>query len=78
LVDAFLKKGYDVVAISRNVSQSLTALTKIASESLVLVDGDIGKQETAAKTVEGGGVRRNLPQRAPETFAKAIVDVGSY
>ena len=74
----FLKEGYNVVATSRNVSQSLTALTKIASESLVLVDGDIGKQETAAKTVEGGGVGHNLPQRAPEAFAKAIVDVGSY
>ena len=47
LVEAFLKEGYNVVATSRNVSQSLTA-----SPSLVLVDGDIGKQETAAKTVE--------------------------
>ena len=52
LVEAFLKEGYNVVATSRNVSQSLTVLTKTASESLVLVDGDIGKQETAAKTVE--------------------------
>ena len=47
LVAAFLKEGYNVVATSRNVSQSLTA-----SPSLVLVDGDIGKQETAAKVVE--------------------------
>ena len=47
LVEAFLKEGYDVVATSRDVSQSLTA-----SPSLVLVDGDIGKQETAAKAVE--------------------------
>ena len=77
LVEAFLKEGYNVVATSRNVSQSLTALTKIASESLVLVNGDIGKQETAAKTVEGGGVGHNLPQQAPEAFAKAIVE-GSY
>ena len=52
LVEAFLKEGYNVVATSRNVSQSLTVLTKTASESLVLVDGDIRKQETAAKTVE--------------------------
>ncbi len=43
VVEAFLKEGYNVVATSRNVSQSLTALTKIAFESLVLVDGDIGK-----------------------------------
>ena len=47
LVEAFLKEGYNVVATSRNVSQSLTA-----SPSLVLVDGDIGKLETAAKAVE--------------------------
>lgn len=47
LVEAFLKEGYNVVATSRDVSQSLTA-----SPSLVLVDGDIGKQETAAKAVE--------------------------
>jgi NAD(P)-dependent dehydrogenase (short-subunit alcohol dehydrogenase family) len=47
LVEAFLKEGYNVVATSRNVSQSLTA-----KPSLVLVDGDIGKQETAAKAVK--------------------------
>jgi len=47
LVAAFLKEGYDVVATSLDASQSLTA-----SPSLVLVDGDIGKQETAAKAVE--------------------------
>jgi NAD(P)-dependent dehydrogenase (short-subunit alcohol dehydrogenase family) len=46
LVEAFLKEGYNVVATSRDVSQSL-----IASPSLVVVDGDIGKQETAAKAV---------------------------
>jgi NAD(P)-dependent dehydrogenase (short-subunit alcohol dehydrogenase family) len=47
LVDGFLKQGYNVVATSRNVSQSLSA-----SASLVLVDGDIGKQETAGKAVD--------------------------
>ncbi len=47
LVDAFLKEGYNVVATSLNTSRSLTA-----SPSLVLVNGDIGKQETAAKVVE--------------------------
>jgi NAD(P)-dependent dehydrogenase (short-subunit alcohol dehydrogenase family) len=49
LVDAFLKEGYNVVATSLNASQSLTAST-----SLVLVNGDIGKQETAAKVVGTG------------------------
>jgi NAD(P)-dependent dehydrogenase (short-subunit alcohol dehydrogenase family) len=52
LVEAFLKEGYNVVATSRNASQSLTVLTTTALNSLVLVDGDIGKQETAARTVE--------------------------
>ena len=47
LVEAFLKEGYNVVATSRDVSQLLTA-----SPSLILVDGDIGKQETAVKAVE--------------------------
>jgi NAD(P)-dependent dehydrogenase (short-subunit alcohol dehydrogenase family) len=47
LVDGFLKQGYNLVATSRNVSQSFTA-----SRNLVLVDGDIGKQETADKAVE--------------------------
>ena len=47
LVEAFLEKGYNVVATSLNVTQSLTA-----SPNLVLVDGDIGKQETAANAVE--------------------------
>ncbi len=47
LVQGFLKQGYNVVATSRSVSQTLTA-----TPSLVLVDGDIGKQETAVKAVE--------------------------
>ncbi len=47
LVEAFLKQGYDVVATSLNGSHSLTA-----SPWLVLVDGDIGKQETAARVCD--------------------------
>ncbi|MGA8430014.1 MAG: SDR family oxidoreductase [Candidatus Sulfotelmatobacter sp.] len=47
LVEAFLKEGYKVVATSLNAGKSLTA-----SPSLLLVDGDIGKQETAANVVE--------------------------
>jgi NAD(P)-dependent dehydrogenase (short-subunit alcohol dehydrogenase family) len=46
-VEGFLKGGYNVVATSLNVSQALTA-----SSHLILVDGDIGKQETAEKAVE--------------------------
>ena len=44
LVEGFLAAGYNVVATSLNTSRSLTA-----SPTLVLVDGDIGKPETAAR-----------------------------
>src|SRR5207237_9948329 len=46
LVEAFLNAGYNVDATSRNVNQSLAA-----SSNLVLVAGDIGKKDTAAKVV---------------------------
>jgi NAD(P)-dependent dehydrogenase (short-subunit alcohol dehydrogenase family) len=47
LVEGFLKEGYNVVATSRDASRKLTA-----SGSLVPLDGDIGKQQTAAQAVE--------------------------
>jgi NAD(P)-dependent dehydrogenase (short-subunit alcohol dehydrogenase family) len=47
LVEAFLREGYNVVATALNARKSLTETL-----SLVLVDGDIGKKETAAKAVE--------------------------
>jgi NAD(P)-dependent dehydrogenase (short-subunit alcohol dehydrogenase family) len=47
LVEGFLKQGFDVVGTSLNSGQSMTA-----SSSLVLVDGDISKEETAARVVE--------------------------
>jgi NAD(P)-dependent dehydrogenase (short-subunit alcohol dehydrogenase family) len=47
LVEGFLGDGYNVVATSRDASRKLTV-----SGSLVLVDGDIGKQQTAAQAVE--------------------------
>jgi NAD(P)-dependent dehydrogenase (short-subunit alcohol dehydrogenase family) len=46
---AFLARGYNVVATSRNVSKS-TELP--VSDSLALVDGDIGDAAVAAKIVE--------------------------
>ena len=46
LVEACLNAGYNVVATSRNINRSLAA-----SSNLVLVDGDIGKKETATKVV---------------------------
>jgi len=44
LVEALLNADYNVVATSRNINQALTP-----SSNLVLVAGDIGKQETATK-----------------------------
>ena len=47
LVEGFLEEGYNVVATSRNTNGKLAG-----SSSLVLVGGDIGKQQTAAEAVE--------------------------
>ncbi len=47
LVEGFLGEGYNVIATSRVASEKFTP-----SGSLVLVDGDIGKQQTAAQAVE--------------------------
>ena len=52
LVEGFLKEGYNVVGTSLQASKLLTV-----SPGLVLVDGDIGKQETAAKVVEAAITR---------------------
>jgi len=48
ITNAFLARGYNVVATSRNASKS-SELT--ASDSLAVVDGDIGDPATAAKVV---------------------------
>ena len=47
LVERFLEEGYNVVGTSLHASRSSTA-----SSRLIFVEGDIGKQETAAKTVD--------------------------
>ena len=47
LVEGFLKEGYNVVGTSLKASQTLNA-----SPTLVLIDGDIGKQVTASNVVE--------------------------
>src|SRR5579864_8648304 len=49
LVEAFLKRGYNVVANSRNITKSNPFP---ASPNLALVDGDIGDPKTAAKIAE--------------------------
>ena len=47
LVEGFLGGGYNVVATSRDANRKLST-----SGSLVLLEGDIGKQQTAADAVE--------------------------
>ena len=47
LVEGFLNAGYNVVATSLNTTRSLTG-----SPSLVLIDGDLSKPETAAQVAE--------------------------
>jgi len=49
LVEAFLKRGYSVVANSRNITK---ANPFPASANLALVGGDIGDPKTAAKIVD--------------------------
>ena len=49
LVEAFLKRGYNVVANSRNITKTNPFA---ASPNLALVGGDIGDPKTAAKIVE--------------------------
>src|SRR6266478_4607718 len=49
ILNAFVERGFNVVANSRKVTQS-TEVT--ASDRVALVDGDIGKQATAASIVE--------------------------
>ena len=46
LVDGFLKESYNVVATSREPNR------KLSSDSLVLLDGDIGNRQTAAYAVD--------------------------
>jgi NAD(P)-dependent dehydrogenase (short-subunit alcohol dehydrogenase family) len=49
LVEAFLERGYNVVANSRNITR---ANRFAIAKNIVLVDGDIGERSTAAKIVD--------------------------
>ncbi len=73
LVEAFLKAGYQVVATSRDVSHSLRA-----TPNLILVDGDIRKQETAARAVDAAvqhfGAIDVLVNNAGIFFTKPFTD----
>lgn len=54
VVQAFLERGYNVVANSRKITDSGTFR---ASEKLVLVDGNIGESAVAAKIVDSAIAR---------------------
>jgi NAD(P)-dependent dehydrogenase (short-subunit alcohol dehydrogenase family) len=73
LVQGFLNDGYNVVATSRHVTQALKP-----SASLVLVDGDIAKQETAFKAVDAAvghfGTVDVVVNNAGIVLKKAFVD----
>jgi len=75
VVEAFLDRGYNVVATSRNVSKSANLKP---SERLALVDGDIGDAATAAKVVDValskfGGID-GLVNNAGIFIAKPFID----
>jgi NAD(P)-dependent dehydrogenase (short-subunit alcohol dehydrogenase family) len=75
IVRDFVARGYNVVASSRNVTQS-TEVT--ASSNVALVDGDIGERATAAKLVETAVGRFNsvdvLINNAGIYFTKPFTD----
>ena len=75
LVKTFLKRDYNVVATSRNISNSKELPT---SSQLSLVDGDIGILSTAAKIVETAvtkyGSLDALVNNAGIFFTKSFID----
>lgn len=77
LVEAFLKEDYVAVATALDASQKLTA-----SANLVIIDGDIGKQETAVKVaaaaIEHFGSIDVLVNNAGIYLAKPFTDFTSY
>lgn len=52
LIEGFLTEGYNVVGTSREASRRLSASAGMLPDNLVLLDGDIGKPQTAADAVE--------------------------
>lgn len=75
LVNAFVERGYNVVATSRQVSKSNAFR---ASSQLALVDGDIGDHQTAKNVVETAIARFGkidaLVNNAGIFFTKPFVD----
>ena len=74
IVQAFLKRGYSVVATSRNISKG--GIT--TSPKLALVEGDIGQPETAEKVakvaIEKFGAIDHLVNNAGIFFSKPFTE----
>src|SRR5436305_5791527 len=75
IVKGFVERGFNVVANSRNVTQSTEVA---ASDHVALVDGHIGEPETAAKIVETALLRFDsidvLVNNAGIFFTKPFTD----
>ena len=75
IVKAFVERGFNVVASSRKVSESTEVA---ASDSVALVDGDIGEPTTAARIIEAALSRFKsidvLVNNAGIFFAKPFPD----
>lgn len=75
IVNAFVERGYNVVATSRQVS---TSSAFQASDQLALVDGDIGDPETARKVADTAisrfGAIDALVNNAGIFFTKPFID----
>jgi NAD(P)-dependent dehydrogenase (short-subunit alcohol dehydrogenase family) len=73
LVEGFLTEGYNVVATSLGANRQFTT-----SGSLVLLDGDIGKQQTAAQAVDAAinkfGAIDGLVNNAGIFLTKPFID----
>ncbi|HEX3870545.1 MAG TPA: SDR family NAD(P)-dependent oxidoreductase, partial [Pirellulales bacterium] len=75
IANAFVQRGFNVVATSRKVTQSTEVA---ASDHVALVDGDIGEPATAAKIVETALARFGsidvLVNNAGIFFTKPFID----
>lgn len=75
LVEAFLGRGYKVVANSRNISKSGVF---VVSDHLALVDGDIGEAATAGRIAETARTRFGsidaVVNNAGIYFSKRFID----
>ena len=80
VVQAFLDRGYNIVANSRNITRSgaFTEPSQLESGQLVLVDGNIGDSPVAANVIETAiskfGSIDALVNNAGIFFAKAFTD----